>query len=110
MIGRVFDMNGSNDGFHAFIDASKRASQRGDLRQAERLLKTSLKNVEQQMFMTECALKETVESLLELYRGQQGRDDEIRVLERKLLNMKPYTQTFEESAPNEAKKRRDREQ
>jgi hypothetical protein len=95
MISRAYDMNGKNEGFHVFIDASRRASQKGDLRQAERLLKTSLKNVEQQVILFEAAIKEIVESLLELYRCQHGRDDEIHALENKLRELKSYRKVFD---------------
>ncbi len=83
-------MSGNRDGFNAFIDASKRASQKGDLRQAERLLKTSLKNVEQQMIVVEYAMREIVESLIDLYQSQEGKQEEIRDLERKLAQLRIY--------------------
>ena len=90
MFSRVYEMSGNRDGFNAFIDASKRASQKGDLRQAERLLKTSLRNVEQQMIVVEYAMREIVESLIDLYRNQDGKQEEIRDLERKLAQLRIY--------------------
>lgn len=72
-------MEMGRDRFQTIIDASKKASQRGDLSQAERLLKSTLKQAERDMLNAEFALEEIVSSLAEIYE-LQGRCDQAKTL------------------------------
>lgn len=72
----------NSDGFLAFIVASKKACSRGDYRQAEKLLKSSLKSAEQQMVTVEYAIVEILKSLLEVYEAQGKEDDAIAMQSR----------------------------
>jgi nitric oxide reductase activation protein len=83
------DKNNSNNNFDAFltlVSASRQASQKGDLKQAERLLKISLKMAEEQLFSIQTATKEVVECLAELYEAQ-GREEEVYVLQKRLQQL-----------------------
>jgi hypothetical protein len=90
-------MDCNPEGFQAFIDASKRASKKGDLKQAERLLKTGLNSAEQQLYLVEQALNEIVENLIELYTAQ-SRIEEAELMQQRLLKidreMKQSYQSF----------------
>jgi len=86
MENRVIAMDKSSDGFYAFIDASKRASQRGDHRQAEKLLTSSLKRAEEHLLTVQDALKDILENLKEVYEIQ-GRSAEALALKKRLESL-----------------------
>ncbi|MDZ4837157.1 MAG: hypothetical protein SGJ27_25510 [Candidatus Melainabacteria bacterium] len=80
---RMVYMEMGHDRFQTIIDASKKASLRGDHLQAERLLKSSLKQAERDMAMFEYAIEELVENLAYVYESQ-GRTEEAQVLRDRL--------------------------
>jgi hypothetical protein len=69
--------------FQTIIDASKKACQRGDHLQAERLLKSSLKQAERELAVLENAMREIVESLSSVYE-LQGKVQEAALLKKRL--------------------------
>ncbi len=83
---RLMDIEKDSHGFYTFISASKRATERGDHQQAERLLKTSLKSAEQHIISLEHAVSTMISDLIELYE-LQGRVPEANLLQERLIQL-----------------------
>lgn len=83
MQSRMVDMEMGREKFRTIIDASKNASKRGDHLQAERLLRSSLKQAEREMAIVEYAIDELVESLASVYEAQ-GRMQEAEDLRQRM--------------------------
>lgn len=83
MQSRMVGMEMGHERFQTIIDASKKASQRGDHSQAERLLRSSLKQAEREMAIVEDALGEIMESLASVYE-MQGRKQDAEVLRQRM--------------------------
>lgn len=86
---RTTDSEKGPQGLDAFLGASKKASERGDFQQAERLLKTSIKAAEQQMISTERALSAMLNDLIDLYEAQ-GRNEEAQVLRQRVAQLTEF--------------------
>lgn len=74
------------EGFYTFIGASKKASERGDYGQAEKLLKSSLKTAEQHLIATEYTVKKIVEALIDVYE-KQNKKEELKFLDARLKQL-----------------------
>jgi hypothetical protein len=79
----MVNMEIGRDRFQTIIEASKKASLRGDYLQAERLLRSTLKQAERDMAIVEYAIEEILENLATIYE-LQGRTHEAEVLRDRL--------------------------
>lgn len=82
----MISMELGEERFKAIIDASKKASQRGDHLQAERLLKSILRQAQRDMASVGYAIDEISESLATVYE-LQGRNDEAKGLRERSLQI-----------------------
>ena len=72
-------MEKGQEKFQTIIDASKKASARGDHTQAEKLLKSSLRHAERDLELVGSAINEILENLAFVYE-LQGRTEEAKVI------------------------------
>ncbi len=82
--------------FQTIMDASKKACQRGDHLQAERLLRSSLKQAERDLAVVEHAMREIMESLSSVYE-LQGKVEEATLLRERLstLRLEEFMKTYD---------------